>query len=320
MKFKYIFLLAFALPFSGLNAQETPNPVNTTCNASERLCMGTLEQDFDYDKDYTSCWMNATKLYYYFRTSNDLAISLGTMTTSVASTYKIYGPFDTHLQGCEQLNEVVPTPAASGSASTSHTLTFTYENNKVYILEVSIPTCHGSISIISTRLAYCGNAISCTDCIKGFQPEPGKYVISAWVKEESALPTTTNYTSPSIIAFCPSVSGSSMTFTPSGQIIDGWQQIDGIYTVPPGATDFRLQLASSSGYVLFDDVRMFPVDGSMMSYVYDPLTLRLAAELDERNYAKLYEYDEEGKLVRVKKETEKGIMTIQENRENSVKE
>jgi hypothetical protein len=43
------------------------------------------------------------------------------------------------------------------------------------------------------------------------------------------------------------------------------------------------------------------------------------AELDERNYAKLYEYDEEGKLIRVKKETEKGIMTIQENRENSSK-
>jgi hypothetical protein len=47
------------------------------------------------------------------------------------------------------------------------------------------------------------------------------------------------------------------------------------------------------------------------------MTLRLMAELDERNYAKLYEYDEEGKLIRVKKETEKGVMTIQENRENS---
>jgi hypothetical protein len=54
----------------------------------------------------------------------------------------------------------------------------------------------------------------------------------------------------------------------------------------------------------------------MMSYVYDPISLRLMAELDERNYATLYEYDEEGKLIRIKKETEKGIMTIQENRDN----
>jgi hypothetical protein len=43
------------------------------------------------------------------------------------------------------------------------------------------------------------------------------------------------------------------------------------------------------------------------------------AELDERNYATLYEYDEEGKLIRVKKETEKGIMTIKENKNNTTK-
>jgi hypothetical protein len=38
------------------------------------------------------------------------------------------------------------------------------------------------------------------------------------------------------------------------------------------------------------------------------------AELDDRNYATFYEYDEEGTLVRVKKETEKGIYTIKESR------
>ena len=48
--------------------------------------------------------------------------------------------------------------------------------------------------------------------------------------------------------------------------------------------------------------------------------LRLMAELDERNYATFYEYDEEGKLIRVKKETEKGVMTIQENRANIKKQ
>ena len=57
--------------------------------------------------------------------------------------------------------------------------------------------------------------------------------------------------------------------------------------------------------------------GSMITYVYDPITLRLMAEMDERNYAKIYEYDEEGKLIRVKKETEKGIMTIQQTNENT---
>jgi hypothetical protein len=100
---------------------------------------------------------------------------------------------------------------------------------------------------------------------------------------------------------------------------DGWQRIEGQFTIPGGASAIDIKLECSSGDCYFDDVRVFPVDGSMKSYVYDPITMRLVAELDERNYATLYEYDEEGKLIRVKKETEKGKMTIQENRNNTKK-
>ncbi len=57
----------------------------------------------------------------------------------------------------------------------------------------------------------------------------------------------------------------------------------------------------------------------MKSYVYDPVTLRLAAELDDNNYATFYQYDEEGKLIRIKKETERGVETIQESREAAYK-
>jgi hypothetical protein len=38
------------------------------------------------------------------------------------------------------------------------------------------------------------------------------------------------------------------------------------------------------------------------------------AEIDENGFATFYEYDDEGLLVRVKKETEKGIMTLKETR------
>jgi hypothetical protein len=44
------------------------------------------------------------------------------------------------------------------------------------------------------------------------------------------------------------------------------------------------------------------------------------AELDENNYATFYEYDDEGTLTRVKKETEKGIKTIRETRSALLKE
>jgi hypothetical protein len=44
------------------------------------------------------------------------------------------------------------------------------------------------------------------------------------------------------------------------------------------------------------------------------------AELDENNYATFYEYDDDGTLVRVKKETSRGIKTINETRSGLLKE
>ena len=141
------------------------------------------------------------------------------------------------------------------------------------------------------------------------------YWISAWVKEKNALPAQTTYSNASIAI---NNYNYLKTCLPQGQIIDGWQRIeDTLKVVQHGKLKLLLKGGLNGAY--FDDIRIYPTDGSAITYVYDPLTLRLMAELDERNYAKLYEYDEEGKLIRVKKETEKGIMTIQENRENSSK-
>jgi parallel beta-helix repeat protein len=163
----------------------------------------------------------------------------------------------------------------------------------------------------------------CTDCIGSFAPEGGKYVITGWAKKETAPPTDTTYLTPRLqITFPTSTTGSFYSFAPSGRIIDGWQRIEGEFTVPTtGVTDIKINLKclGGSGNCLFDDIRVFPTDGSMKSYVYDPISMKLVAELDERNYSTFYEYDEEGKLVRVKKETEKGIMTIKENRDNTNK-
>lgn len=158
----------------------------------------------------------------------------------------------------------------------------------------------------------------CKDCITSFSPTTGQYMVSSWVKESGATMNTTSYSNASIEV---SFSGSASTFSlsPSGRIIDGWQRIEGVVDVPSGATDIHLSFETASGDAYFDDIRFYPLDGSMISYVYDPINLRLMAQLDERNYATFYEYDEEGKLIRVKKETERGVMTIQENRDNIIK-
>ena len=72
--------------------------------------------------------------------------------------------------------------------------------------------------------------------------------------------------------------------------------------------------------VFIDDLRIFPSRSNMKSNVYDPITFRLSAVLDENNFATFYEYDDEGQLVRVKRETARGIMTIKETRQGLFKQ
>jgi hypothetical protein len=75
--------------------------------------------------------------------------------------------------------------------------------------------------------------------------------------------------------------------------------------------NFNLQF---SGNAYLDDIRLHPYNSQMKSYVYDNSSMRLMADLDANNFATFYEYNDEGVLIRVKKETEKGISTIKETR------
>jgi hypothetical protein len=152
-----------------------------------------------------------------------------------------------------------------------------------------------------------------------FIPNTNKgYVLSAWVKENNTAQPI-NYSSSIDISF----EGATETysFTPTGAIIEGWQRIEGVFNIPNGSTDINIALNNnvSPNAAYFDDIRIHNADGNMKSFVYDPETQRLMAELDENNYATIYEYDKEGGLVRVKKETERGIYTIQETRSGNSK-
>lgn len=163
--------------------------------------------------------------------------------------------------------------------------------------------------------------VRCKECISSFAPVPGnKYVISAWVREEATQPIT--YNEPGIMVYL-SGPGTTFNFTPKGKIIDGWQKIEEEFWVPEGTHAIEITLkntsTTSTQYVYFDDIRVHPFKANMKSYVYDPHTQKLMAELDENNYATYYEYDEEGGLKRVKKETERGVMTIKENGSNQAK-
>ena len=172
----------------------------------------------------------------------------------------------------------------------------------------------------TTVLTFVG-AAGCCDGSFALEPEK-RYVVSAWVKED--LAGVVEYRNPGIDLYFKSGGGfqpaAPEPFRPAGAVIDGWQRIEEVFAVPAGATELRVDLINDGPHdAFFDDIRFFPLEGNMKSFVYDPVTLRLMAELDERNYAVLYEYEEEGALIRVKKETERGIFTIQESRSSTHK-
>jgi hypothetical protein len=173
----------------------------------------------------------------------------------------------------------------------------------------------------------CSYTLTCSDFIYPFTPitygGAKKYILSYWVKEKAtATSSTPVLTYPnSSIALSVSGSGSvTMGTLNKSDIIDGWQRFEQDFTISSAASGkLNVSLVNSGATVTsyFDDIRIHPFNSNMKSFVYNPVTLKYVAELDANNFATFYEYDEEGSLVRVKKETEKGIMTIQETKNHT---
>ncbi|WP_407264507.1 leucine-rich repeat domain-containing protein [Tenacibaculum maritimum] len=164
-----------------------------------------------------------------------------------------------------------------------------------------------------------------------------KYVISGWVKEKNTEGKQVfNYGRSAIRLATIAIEEGALKppvfigdFYPRGAIVDGWQRIEGFFTIEvpkkgrllPNNLIIELINTDRTSKVTsyFDDIRIYPFNGSMKSFVYDNKTKKLMAELDENNYATFYEYDQEGGLIRVKKETTKGVFTIQETRSSNAK-
>ncbi len=149
-----------------------------------------------------------------------------------------------------------------------------------------------------------------------------KVVVSAWVKQEGEC-IGSSYNNTEMVLVFDNSNGPNYVFPlkPSGNIIEGWQRIEDTLTIPENTNYVAIYMRSTStAPVYFDDIRVTPFNGNMKSFVYNPVNLRLMAELDENNYATFYEYDDEGTLIRLKKETERGIKTIKETRSAMLKE
>ncbi len=145
---------------------------------------------------------------------------------------------------------------------------------------------------------------------------PVKYIVSAWFQRgDGHVPTISVLQGGTVIATAPAPA--------LNPVIDGWEKVDLVFTMPTssytGTMDIRFWFdpagdGGSSGYV--DDIRIIPYTATATTYVYDPLTMWLTAELDNNHYATFYNYDDEGHLTQVKKETVNGIATLKSNRSN----
>jgi hypothetical protein len=125
-----------------------------------------------------------------------------------------------------------------------------------------------------------------------------------------------------IVVKARTVSGTDITLVSAkaeGKSVDGWKQINTVFKVPTNVQSLSIQLNANGSQTWFDDIRVQPFNSSMKTFVYDPFSLRMMAMLDENNFATFYEYDNEGNLVRTKKETDEKIITLQEIRSSKPK-
>ncbi|MFA6152610.1 MAG: hypothetical protein WC716_14900 [Chitinophagaceae bacterium] len=137
-----------------------------------------------------------------------------------------------------------------------------------------------------------------------------KYLLQLWAHKASA-PVTSGMFKANING------GTDVDMAVKTGAIDGWYQVEAILDLA-GVTTGNVNLKLPSGTYV-DDIRAMPVTSNMKSFVYDPITFKLMAQLDENHMATFFEYDQEGLLVRTKKETQNGIVTISESRRSNNK-
>jgi hypothetical protein len=219
----------------------------------------------------------------------------------------IYSPIAAYVDSCSTLGSLYKRSTLTGTG-----VGFYITNDEAHTGIYSLRT----TSAVSLPLN--GSATGMTKGYSFSMDTSRKYVASIWLKAYDYDPNNPGHSySGSVTVTEDTTMGSASsalltsTLTAKSNIIDGWQQYEVVFAVPHGYKNFKLNLGSGFYY---DDVRIYPFESNSKGFVYHPVTRKLMATLDENNYATFYEYDAEGNLIRTKKETEQGILTVSESR------
>jgi len=184
---------------------------------------------------------------------------------------------------------------------------------------VAIRTRSATIDVVSGKAHTGRNSLMLADTASFLQPrlhlEPNQhYVFTVWVSRDSLDVATFKSGAGAVklgveVQFVDAVgtvlSGAPLA-EPDGPIIDGWQRIETTFTMPANAERIALRFqngsnaAGTSLKAYFDDIRVFPVDANMESYVYDPMNYRLVALLDNSSVSVAVYVGERGVTVFVR--------------------
>ncbi len=142
-------------------------------------------------------------------------------------------------------------------------------------------------------------------------------LISAWVKEEGGASLSLSD------KLIPLINAGSNGFSYSVSdvcSVNGWHLVNiFIKNITLSDASYSVELTKLVQGLLVDDVKIQPLNSSARCLVYDPITFRLVAEFAQSHFATVYQYNQEGKLVRKLIETEKGVKTVQETQYNMPK-
>lgn len=202
---------------------------------------------------------------------------------------------------------------SSGGACSGNCIVNTMSHSGNYSLEInslSLTCPYGSSSAPTNTLLPTDAAghylLGSNEQSEGFAPvQNAWYVLSFWVNDNTPHSAVIN-------GMTMTLNGSNYDLTQAKwPVVEGWKRVE-IPVQMTAASGFTLQL---NGNVYIDDFRIMPKASEMKTFVYDDRSMRLMGTLDENNFGTFYEYDEEGTPIRVKRETEKGMMTVKENRQ-----
>ncbi|MEW8561004.1 MAG: hypothetical protein AB2541_02830 [Candidatus Thiodiazotropha sp.] len=185
---------------------------------------------------------------------------------------------------------------------------------------------------ITDRVAHTGKralAVHSSSCFEQnrLKLNSDRYVLSAWISQWNTDVPTYEVDKNDVVSekrgvgikyksstsnICQDQNSQKLLFEPKGPVIDGWQRVEGEFLVSEGNGIALIVQTGNNGVLYIDDLRIYPSDSKLNTFVYDSRLRLLSSRHDENNISTRWQYDQAGQLRFSERETERGWRTATE--------